>query len=147
MTSDERDRVLAGLELELSVLVRRLRRVIAVRARTIHDELTPAAYLVLAFVIERGQARPSVVADAFDLDKGAVSRLVQTLVDLGLASKERDPQDGRAWVIAATAAGRGKMTDLASRRRARLSRLLDDWSDDDLGAFVATLGRYNSSLD
>jgi DNA-binding MarR family transcriptional regulator len=142
-----RERVILDLELELSVLVRRLKRVIGERARTVHPDLTPAGYLMLAYMIERGPVRASAVVEAFDLDKGAVSRHVQTLVDFGLATKERDPADGRAWVVSPTDEGRRRMDEVAIERRERLGRRLGDWSDDDLGAFVATLGRYNASLD
>ena len=147
MSPPDRERVILELELELSVLVRRLKRVIAERARTIHPDLTPTGYLMLAYMTERGPVRASVVVEAFDLDKGAVSRHVQTLVDFGLATKERDPDDGRAWVVSPTDEGRLRMDDLATARRARLGRRLGDWSDDELDTFVATLGRYNASLD
>jgi len=142
-----RERTILDLELELSVLVRRLRRVIGERARTIHPDLTPAGYLMLAYMAERGPVRASAVVEAFNLDKGAVSRHVQALVELGLATKERDPDDGRAWVVSLTDEGRRRMTELATERRERLGRLLRDWSDEELASFVATLGRYNASLD
>jgi DNA-binding MarR family transcriptional regulator len=142
-----RERTILDLELELSVLVRRLRRVIGERARTIHPDLTPAGYLMLAYMAERGPVRASAVVEAFNLDKGAVSRHVQALVELGLATKERDPEDGRAWVVSLTDEGRRRMTELATERRERLGRLLGDWSDEELASFVATLGRYNASLE
>jgi DNA-binding MarR family transcriptional regulator len=142
-----RERTILDLELELSVLVRRLRRVIGERARTIHPDLTPAGYLMLAYMAERGPVRASAVVEAFNLDKGAVSRHVQALVEFGLATKERDPDDGRAWVVSLTDEGRRRMTELATERRERLGRLLGDWSDEELASFVATLGRYNASLE
>ena len=147
MSPDNRERTILGLELELSVLVRRLKRVIGERARTIHPDLTPAGYLMLAYMAERGPVRASAVVEAFNLDKGAVSRHVQTLVDFGLATKERDPDDGRAWVVSLTEEGVSRMTELATERRERLGRRLDAWSDEELASFVATLGRYNASLD
>ncbi|WP_310526370.1 MarR family transcriptional regulator [Nocardioides sp.] len=147
MSPANRDRTILDLELELSALVRRLKRVIGERARTIHPDLTPAGYLMLAYMNERGPVRASAVVEAFNLDKGAVSRHVQSLVDWGLATKERDPDDGRAWVVTLSEEGRRRMDELATARRARLGRLLGEWSDDELGTFVATLGRYNASLD
>lgn len=142
-----RERTILDLELELSRLVRRIRRVIGERARTIHPDLSPAGYLILAYTIERETVRASEVVEAFHLDKGAVSRHVQTLVQFGLVAKERDPQDGRAWVVSPTTEARGRMSDLTTARREQLGRRLEDWSDDELNDFVATLGRYNSSLD
>lgn len=147
MSPANRERTILDLELELSVLVRRLKRVIGERARIIHPDLTPAGYLMLAYMAERGPVRASAVVEAFNLDKGAVSRHVQALVEFGLATKERDPEDGRAWVVTLTDEGRRRMTELATERRERLGRLLGDWSDEELASFVATLGRYNASLE
>ena len=39
------------------------------------------------------------------MDKGAVSRQVQHLVDLGLVDRQPDPDDGRATLLAASADG------------------------------------------
>lgn len=142
-----RERTILDLEVELSVLLRRIKRVIGERARSIHPDLTPAGYLILAYMIERGTVRASAVVEAFNLDKGAVSRHVQTLVEFGLATKERDLDDGRAWVVSPTDEGRARMQSLATVRREQLKGRLEDWSDDELKAFVATLGRYNASLD
>lgn len=147
MSQESRERTILDLELELSRLVRRIRRVVGERARIIHPDLSPAGYLILAYMIESGTVRASAVVEAFHLDKGAVSRHVQTLVDFGLATKERDPQDGRAWVVAPSDEGRARMADLTTERREALGRRLGDWSDDELTDFVATLGRYNTSLD
>lgn len=147
MSPASRDRTILDLEVELSVLVRRIKRVIGDRAHTIHPELTPTGYLMLAYLNERGPVRASAVVEAFNLDKGAVSRLVQSLVELELATRERDPDDGRAWVVSLSDEGRQRMHALATARREHLGRRLEDWSDDELDALVATLGRYNTSLD
>lgn len=147
MSPTSRERTILDLELQMSVLVRRIKRVIGERARGIHPDLTPTGYLILAHLIERGSMRASSVVEGFNLDKGAVSRHVQSLVDFGLATKERDPDDGRAWVVAPTEDGRARMGALATRRRAHLEDRLGDWSDDELHEFVADLGRYNASLD
>ena len=55
--------------------------------------------------------------------------------------------DGRAWVVDLSDEGRRRMADLTTARRARLGRLLGEWTDDELSTFVTTLGRYNASLD
>lgn len=147
MSSAGRESTVLELEHELAVLVRRLKRVIAERARGVHEDLPAAGYLMLARMVEKGPMRPSALVDAFDLDKGAVSRQIQLLVDLGLATKERDPDDGRAWLVSPTEAARQRTKAMVRARRARLADLLEDWSDDELASFVATLGRYNATLE
>ncbi|WP_104105532.1 MarR family transcriptional regulator [Nocardioides sp. 616] len=142
-----RDDTLGALEREVAVLIRRARRAIGHRARLVHPDLHPAAYLMLALLLEQGPLRPSEVAEVFDLDKGAVSRQVQQLVDLGLVSRSPDPADGRASIIETTPLARKAMAEVVDERRARLKSRLDEWDDRALSEFVESLGRYNSALE
>lgn len=135
------------LEHEIGVLIRRIRRVIGVRARAVHADLQPASYLMLAHLAESGPLRSSAIAETFDVDKGAVSRQVQHLVDLGLVARTPDPEDGRASLVSATEDAVRRMADVAAQRREWLDERLGGWSDDELTSFVAGLGRYNSALE
>lgn len=138
---------LESLERELGVLVRRARRVIGERAALVHPDLPRAAYLILALLIERGPQRPSVVSEVFELDKGAVSRQVQQLVDLGLATRSPDPDDGRATILAATPVAVDGMARAVAHHRARFRDRLGEWDDDALAEFVSGLARYNRTLE
>jgi len=134
------------LEQEVGVLIRRVRRVIGIRARAIHESLQPASYLMLGYVAEHGPVRASEVAEVFDIDKGAISRQVQHLIDLGLVERTPDPVDGRATLLSTTAEAARRMEDVTEHRRKWLDERLGDWSDDDLAGFVRVLGRYNAAL-
>ena len=146
MTARRAD-TLGDLEREIGVMVRRIRRVIALRAHAVHPDLSPASYLMLTYVAEHGPLRASVIADQFDIDKGAVSRQVTSLIELGLLERVTDPQDGRAMLVSVSDEGHTRLTDVAQHRRQWLDERLGDWSDADLTGFVATLGRYNRALD
>ena len=76
-------------------------------------------------------ARPPLV-EAMDLDKGAMSRGVQHLIDLGLVDRTPDPADGRATLLSVSAEGRTRLADMAVHRRKRLDERLSGWSDDEL---------------
>lgn len=143
------DRVdsLRQLEQEMGIVVRRLKRVIGERARAVHDELQPAAYLMLTYVEAHGPVRASALAETFDVDKGAVSRQVNHLIDLDLLRGERDPEDGRATLLSVTAEGVRRLAEVIEHRRALLDERLGDWSADDLADFVGTLSRYNAALE
>ena len=138
---------LSGLERELGVLIRRVRRMIGARAQMIHPDLQPAAYLMLAYVAEEGPQRSSAIAETFDIDKGAVSRQVQHLVDLGLFERTPDPADGRASILKVTAKGRKRYDQVNELRRAWLDERLGEWDDRDLQRFADMLSRYNESLE
>ena len=142
------DETLRALEHEMGVLVRRIRRVIAERARLLHPDLSPVAYSMLMALNDSGPRRASDLVDIFSIDKGAVSRQVQTLVELGLIERSSRPggparddssRSPRKAVV-------GWPTSLFCRRH-EVSERLDDWTDDDLREFVKSLGRYNSSLE
>lgn len=134
------------LEQEVGVLIRRVRRVIGVRARAVHESLQPASYLMLGYVAEHGPIRASAMVEVFEIDKGAVSRQVQHLIDLGLIERTPDPEDGRATLLSITDDAVRRMQDVAEHRRKWLDEQLGDWSDTQLAAFAGELARYNAAL-
>jgi len=138
---------LGALEREVGVLIRRVRRVIGERARAVHEGLQPSSYLLLAHLAEIGPSRSSAVVDAFDIDKGAISRQVQHLVELGLVERHPDPADGRAMLIEVTPDAHERLTAVAADRRQFLDERLGDWDEAELATLVESLGRYNRALD
>lgn len=146
-TALARGHSLQQIEQEVGVLVRRVRRVIGERARAVHPDLQPASYLLLAHVADVGPVRAASLVGDIGLDKGAVSRQVQHLVDLGLLTRTRDPDDGRATLLAASAEGRARLDSVRVERSQRFGRHFDAWSDEELHDFAARLARYNAALD
>lgn len=141
-----RDDQLRRLEGEVGVLIRRIRRVIHERARAVHADMQPTSYLLLAWLIEEGPVRASAIAENFAIDKGAISRQIQHLLDLGLVTRTPDPDDGRATLVEASADAVHRMTDVAEHRRKWLDEQLGDWSAAQLEDFVNSLERYNKAL-
>jgi DNA-binding MarR family transcriptional regulator len=141
-----RGETLRRLEAEVGVLIRRVRRVIHERARAVHEELQPSAYLLLAWLAEEGPVRASTIAESFGIDKGAISRQLQHLVELGLVTREPDPDDGRATLVAASGDALRRMADVAAHRRKWMDEQLGDWSATELADFVDILARYNDAL-
>ncbi len=141
------DETLRELEHEMSVLVRRIRRVIAERARMLHPELSPVAYSMLMALNDSGPRRASDLVEIFSIDKGAVSRQVQALLELGLIERNPDPEDRRAMILAISEEGHRRLASIASARRQEVGERLREWGDEELGSFVGLLARYNSALE
>ena len=135
------------LERELGVLVRRLKRVVGERSRELHPDLQPASYWMFTHLAEQGPLRASALVETLDIDKGAVSRHVQHLIDLGLVDRTPDPEDGRATLISVTPEGARRLADVDEHRRAWFSGALGEWDDDELRAFAEDLARYNETID
>jgi DNA-binding MarR family transcriptional regulator len=138
---------LGRLEQEVGVLIRRVKRVIGERARAVHPDLQPASYLMLTYLRTSGPQRSSVLSDQFGVDKGAISRQVQHLFDLGLLERTPDPEDGRATLVSASSDAVRRMQAVDRDRRRWLEEQLAEWSEDDLRDFVSGLARYNAALD
>ena len=145
--STARADLLAGLDGELGVMVRRIRRVIGENARAVHPELPSSGYLLLSWLANNGPQRGSTIADQLGIDKGAISRQAQHLEELGLLDRSPDPDDGRAMLLAASAEAVTGLARVKDVRRAALDERLAGWSDDDLTALVSLLGRYNAALE
>lgn len=146
MTSAGRSDSLRALEHEVGVMIRRVRRVIAIRAAMVHPDLQPASYLLLSSIASSGPVRASALVELFDTDKGAVSRQVSHLLDLGLLAKAPDPADARASLVSVTDEATRRMADVVEHRHKLLDEGLSDWSDERLDAFVAELAGYNAAL-
>jgi DNA-binding MarR family transcriptional regulator len=141
------DETLRSLEHEMSILVRRIRRVIAERARMLHPELSPVANSMLMALNDSGPQRASDLVGIFSVDKGAVSRQVQALLELGLIERSPDPEDRRAMILAISEEGHRRLDSIALQRRSEVNERLVGWTDDDLSSFVRTLSRYNAALE
>lgn len=141
------DQTLRALEHEMSVLVRRIRRVIAERARMLHPALTPVAYSMLLALRDSGPRRASDLVELFSIDKGAVSRQVQSLLELGLIERAQDSVDRRAMILSISDEGSRRLADVARDRRHALSARLGEWTEEELDGFVGALQRYNATLE
>lgn len=134
------------LEHEVGVVIRRVRRVIGERARAVHPDLQTSSYLMLSYLADRGQVRASEMVETFGIDKGAISRQVQHLLDLGLVDRSPDPNDGRATLLSASEDAVRRLEEVSTMRRRYLDERLGDWTDDELADFADTLARYNRTL-
>ncbi len=144
--STTREGALDRVEHEVGVLIRRVRRVIHERARAVDPELQPSSYLMLGYLRDHGPLRASALCTVFDIDKGAISRQVQNLVDLGLVDRTADPDDGRATLISLSDDGTRRLAGVSAERRTEYDGRLRDWSTDDLVDLADRLGRYNAAL-
>lgn len=135
------------LEQEVSVLIRRVKRVIGERARAVHPELQGSSYLMLGYLADHGPLRSSAMAETFDIDKGAISRQVHHLTELGLVDRTPDPDDGRATLVSASTEAVRRLAAVTADRRVWLDQRLGDWSEGELAGLIDVLGRYNRALD
>ena len=116
---------------EEAVLMATIRIGRRMRQRLPGEELEFSLIALMKALAHRGALRLTDLAGVLDLDASTVSRHVRTLEERGLVTRTTDPDDGRATRLALTDEGRERLEAGASRRRALIAELLEDWSPDD----------------
>lgn len=138
---------LLQLEAQMGIIGRRMRRAVAERAAAIHPSLGAVGYSVLDQLQRCGTSRQTDLVGVLGSEKGAISRAVQQLVDLGLAVRVADPEDRRAHLVALTDLGAARLGEVVAERRAAFAERLGEWSPAQLDEFVSALTRYNAALE
>jgi DNA-binding MarR family transcriptional regulator len=123
------------------------RRAASRRARRAGVSLAPTAVRTLAAIYRLGPARLRAIAEHVDLEPSRVSREVRPLVDAGLVVQRADPADGRATLLATTAAGNRAFERYRRAADQILAESMEGWTDQDLRKLARLLTRLAASLD
>lgn len=134
------------IEQQMTVLLRRVQR-IHLSTSVGEVNLERSAYGILCKLADEGPQRLGALASAFGLDPSTITRQVQALEEIGLASRQTDPSDRRASILDLTTPGREALEQTRSHRRARLREALGEWPERDLSDFARLLQQFNASLD
>jgi DNA-binding MarR family transcriptional regulator len=103
----------------------------------------------LLFKLSRHRDEPLRVSDLAELlgiDTPSVTRKIQQLERLGYVASVPDPEDKRAKRISLTRSGEKTIERMLAAINKRLARLFNDWTSEELTSFVASLGRFATSL-
>jgi DNA-binding MarR family transcriptional regulator len=132
---------------ELGAFIRRTERFWArVPAGPPGRHLDRGALLLLAQLASGGPQRLSGLAGRVGLDLSTVSRQATALEADGLASRQPDPTDRRAFLIDVTQAGHEVLGSSRDRWHAVLRDLLAGWEPTERAEFARLLGRFNDAL-
>jgi DNA-binding MarR family transcriptional regulator len=141
--SPGRAELVNGVGDELGQLMASLRSLSHHMAALIDPELQAAGVWVLRWLSHNGPSHAGRIATELLMDKGAVSRQLRALRELGLVRSEPDPLDGRATLVQLTEEGRARLERIREIGRNKFYGRIENWSDKDLRAFSAMLGRFN----
>ena len=124
----------------LTAVRRELGRVTPDDARTWLDAL-------YAICRQPGGMRVGTLAEALRVDPSVASRKAAHLEAAGLAAREPDPADGRAYRLHPTPAGSAWLDRTIDTYAEHLAGLLTDWSDADVVRLATLLQRLESTLE
>jgi DNA-binding MarR family transcriptional regulator len=116
-------------------LAPRLRWAITRMARRLRQEagtdLGPSQVAALATIERHGPLSPSELAKLERIKRPTATRILRHLEEAGLVERVKDPEDGRASILSATADGRALLRRLRARKTAYLATRLDKLDAED----------------
>lgn len=127
--------------LQLSLAVGR-----RLRARIDGDPIEWSQATLLFTLKKRGAMRLGDLAESMRLDASTVSRHVQQLAEREFLSREPDPDDGRACILAVTDAGVVAVKQTFDQRRSILTAALAEWGLEDRARLRDDLVHLTGSL-
>jgi DNA-binding MarR family transcriptional regulator len=109
-------------------------------------ELGTQGFTALAVLQRHGPLRVSEVAQRLGVDLSVASRQIASLAAEGYVERREDERDRRAQMVATTTAGRRVLRESHRRMVAAFTRVLEDWSDDDVTALTGGLERLRDDF-
>jgi DNA-binding MarR family transcriptional regulator len=91
---------------------------------------------VMTILSADGDLPMSQLAEALDVSQASATGIVDRMEQRGLIARQGDPDDRRVTRVDLTDRGRQAIERLGAQRRDKLSRLLDELTDDELQAFL-----------
>lgn len=136
---DALDEAVHRVEHELGRLFARIRVGWREAAASVHPDLQPLGYQILASIVSGNATTASDLITRLQTDKSAVSRQVRQLAELGLVESIRDADDRRARRLVATPLATERVTAARAAYESRLGERLRRWSAEDLDHFADLL--------
>lgn len=130
---------------EVRMLMRQTKH-LAHRVLVTNEHLQPALAGILGLLVREGEVRLTVVAERQHIGMSAASRQVAELQAMGLVERSPDPDDARASLLQATAAGRDVFERTRQWQVQVLRQVLGEWSEGDAKELAAALTRLNGDL-
>jgi DNA-binding MarR family transcriptional regulator len=114
--------------------------------RLAESGLTPARAELLWLLHHRRQLTHRQLSDILDCTPRNVTGLVDALQDAGLVSRQRDPADRRAVLVALTARGKALLAGWSADRDDGIDHLFAGSSRAELATFATVLERVLAGL-
>ena len=115
-------------------------------ARHALAELGTQGFVALGVIHVHGPVRISDVAQRLNVALSVASRQVTALERAGYVERDPDPEDGRAYRVSATDAGRAVLEESHRRMVHAFGRALEGWSAKEIAALSESLERLREDV-
>lgn len=113
----------------------------------IHQGALPGAPFAALYLIQsQGPLSSRKLGEALLVTPGAVTQLVDLLVEQGLVERQPNQEDRRVINLSVTKAGQEKINAISRQRRALLEELFSVLSDEELASYLAAQRKMIAQL-
>jgi len=99
---------------------------------------------ILELLRDRGTCRLTTLADVMRVELSVMSRQVNVLAEAGAIERDRDPDDGRAWLIAITGVGLETLAAVEHGRREWFDQALAGLSQSERATAARVVSAINT---
>jgi DNA-binding MarR family transcriptional regulator len=145
--SEQEREAMAGLEREITKLVRRALRNLWTGDYGPEGDLDATTYPLLSVLSDDGPMRVGELARHFRLDKSTVSRHVARLEGAGVVETRPDPRDGRCALLHVTPRGEQRVQEIRAARKAPLRQVFASFEHTERAELARLLARVNDALE
>ncbi|WP_420037912.1 MarR family winged helix-turn-helix transcriptional regulator [Streptomyces sp. cg28] len=117
------------------------------RARGADWHLDRSAYILLTRIQMVGPMSIGQLSEATGLDASTLNRQTAAMMRAGLVERIPDPDGGIARKFRITGEGGRFLDDDRARYLGVLEGLMEDWSEDEVADFAASLQRLNRAIE
>jgi len=131
-----------ALEQTLGRLIRTARANLRTIAGELGEDMDPASYTLLGYLLNHPDVRLSDIAEAQCVGKPTISRQIARLEKMGLVERTTDPADSRGQLVRLTASASEQMLAVRQQQMTRLRTALSSWPSGDVDALTELLDRF-----
>ncbi|GAA0328182.1 MarR family winged helix-turn-helix transcriptional regulator [Bacillus carboniphilus] len=104
----------------------------------IGSDLTYEQHYTLRFIHQNGKCTSTQLAEAFDVNKSAITAIITRLTDKEIIKRTRDPEDRRVVYLTLTDKGEKLYSESEKRVHALVGNIITQFNSEEIETFIQT---------
>ncbi|MFJ7727632.1 MarR family winged helix-turn-helix transcriptional regulator [Neobacillus sp. NPDC097160] len=113
----------------------------------IGDELTNDQHYILRYISQSRECTSTELADAFEVNKSAITAIINRMADRGLIQRTRDENDRRVVYLTLTEAGNTLYQNCQEKIRLLVESIITQFEESEIINFINTYEKLALILD
>lgn len=130
----------------LNLAACKLKQYTAAMLKQSNVDLTPEQFLLIDLLWNHGAMSQQKMADTMQKDKNSITKLVDALEKKDLVERRKDSSDRRSNTLTLTKKAESMKTGAKEAGISMLDKVLEGISEEELKAFLNTLGKLTDNM-